>query len=375
MRVPILDPVKGNESIQKELEETALRVLRSGQFIMGDDVLQLEDRCAKFCGAKHAIAVSSGTDALLLALMAYDIGPGDEVICPAFTFFATAGSIARVGATPVFVDIQYDTFNIDPDCVEKAITENTKAIIPVHLFGQCADMSEINQIAKRHGLAVIEDACQAIGAFYYPSNRIRKSAGNLGDIGCFSFFPSKNVGGFGDGGLVTTNNDELAEKMRALRVHGGTRQYYHDMIGANFRMDALQAALLDVKLRNYDRGRKRKENAQLYIHGSLGSPLYVLPKVKENAVHVWNQYTIRVLDDKRDTAREYLGRHGIATGVYYPLPLHKQPCFQKFVGELSLPIAEQTCNECLSLPIASELTDLQIDYVVTRLKLFEKGDR
>lgn len=368
MKVPILDPVVGNAPYQKKIEEAALRVLRSGNFIMGKDTDLLEMRCKYLLNVQHTISVSSGTDALILALMANDIGLGDEVICPTFTFFATAGAIARVGATPVFVDIDYKTFNVTADEIAAAVTNKTKAIIPVHLFGQCAAMDIIKDIATQHDLVVIEDACQSIGAEWQ-----EKFAGSWGDAGCFSFFPTKNLGGFGDGGLVTTNNAKLYEKMKAMRVHGGTRQYYHDYIGGNFRMDTLQAAMLLQKFDVIEFKFRRRKHANMY-GAALRDNMYVLPYVEPDAHHVWNQFTIRVPDGKRDELRGYLTKNGIASGVYYPLPLHQQPCFN-YLPEQSLPIAEQTCKECLSLPIAAELSELQIDYVVSKLQLFEKGYR
>ena len=362
MRVPILDPVIGNAPYQKDIEEAALEVIRSGNFIMGKEISRLEAICGNFLNVYGAIAVSSGTDALILALMANNIGPGDEVICPTFTFFATAGAIARVGAIPVFVDIDYHTFNIDP------ITDKTKAVVPVHLFGQCANMEQITQIANQACLIVIEDGCQSIGAGWQD-----KFAGTWGDVGCFSFFPTKNLGGFGDGGLVTTSSPDLYEKMKAMRVHGGTRQYYHDYIGGNFRMDTLQAAMLVQKFDVDTFNEKRRKNAKMYIQ-ALSRSDYILPYVEEDAYHVWNQFTIRVPDDKRDELREYLTKNEIASGIYYPLPLHQQPCFSH-LPQKKLTVAEQTCKECLSLPIAAELSELQIDYVISKLQLFEKGYR
>jgi dTDP-4-amino-4,6-dideoxygalactose transaminase len=376
MRVPILDPVEGNAPYQKAVEEAALRVLRGGNFVMGKDISVLEATCERKLRVKHTLTVSSGTDALILALMANDIGPGDEVICPTFTFFATAGAIARVGATPVFVDVDYYTFNTTHDRIAAAITGKTKAIIPVHLFGQMVDMPALLKRLKNYKqkIVVIEDACQAIGSGWWDKdNSCFEQAGTWGNVGCFSFFPTKNVGGFGDGGLVTTNNTELYKKMKAMRVHGGTRQYYHDYVGGNFRMDTLQAAMLLPKFHPYFFANLRSLNAEMYLE-ALANHMYVLPFKSPNARHVWNQFTIRVPGNQRDELRDYLGKNGIASGVYYPLPLHQQPCFSH-LPKKTLPVAEEACKECLSLPIAAELSELQIDYVISKLQLFEKGYR
>lgn len=362
MKVPLLDPRLNNESCIEELEAAASSVLRSGQYILGQRVEDFESQISTYLNVDHAIGVSSGTDALLLSLMALDIGPGDEVICPSFTFFATAGSIVRVGATPVFVDIQPDCFTCDPSSIESAITSKTKAIIPVHLFGQSADMTRISAIAKKYSLFVIEDAAQAIGC---ELNGIK--VGRIGDIGCFSFFPSKNLGGFGDAGLVTTNDSNLASKLRTLRVHGGKDRYFHDAVGGNFRIDALQAALLSVKLPYLNNQELRRwENSCMY-ETLLKNSGFILPK-EVRGKHVYNQYTIKV-PKKRDELQKYLAKKGIASGIYYPLPLHKQKCFQHLVpGDIDLPVTDGIAKTCLSLPIASELTVEQLIYVSNTLQ-------
>lgn len=362
MNVPILDTVRSHCEIQDEIEEAALRVLRGGQYILGQEVADFESAIAEYLGVSHAVGVSSGTDALILAMMALGIGPGDEVICPSFTFFATAGAVSRLGATPVFVDILPSCFTLDPAKVQAVITENTKAIIPVHLFGQSAAMTQLNNIASENDLYVIEDACQAIGCALDDVK-----VGGLGTAGCFSFFPSKNLGGYGDAGLVTTNDDNLATEIRSLRVHGG-QGYYHAKVGGNFRIDALQSALLAVKLQklpNYEK--RRQENADSYRANLDGVDGIQLPEVVRGT-HVYNQFTIRVLDNKRDELRAYLQEQGVFSGIYYPLPLHQQECFADVVPEgTSLPITEQLCQECLSLPVAAEFHDGEIRYVAEKI--------
>jgi dTDP-4-amino-4,6-dideoxygalactose transaminase len=370
MKVPILDPARCNAQFMGELEEAAIRVLRSGKYILGEEVEAFEKACAEYLGCKYAIAVSSGTDALVLSLMTLGIGPGDEVICPSFTFFATAGAISRVGAKPVFVDILPECFTCDPEDIRRKITDKTKAIIPVHLFGQSADMEVIVDIANEHKLHIIEDAAQAIGCEY--GGYFRGSlVGNVG-LGCFSFFPSKNLGGFGDGGLVTTNDDAVAQELKIMRVHGGKEVYKHSRIGGNFRLDALQCSLLNVKLKYLpDMESMRECNAEFYQDNLRKLRDYiVVPKVVRG-YHVWNQFTIRVKNGRRDELKNYLQSKGVSTGVYYPLPLHKQVCFVDIVPEgLSLPETELASQEVLSLPIASELRTDEIMYVIDSIKEF-----
>jgi len=361
MKVPMLDPARMHESYQKELEDAALRVLRSGKYILGQEVELFEDACAKYIGAKHAIGVSSGTDALLVSLMALGIGPGDEVICPSFTFFATAGSIARAGATPIFADILPECFTLDPEDVERRITSKTKAIIPVHLFGQCADMTRLLHLAQRHNLYVVEDVAQAIGASLAKQN---VKAGAMGDLGCFSFFPSKNLGGFGDAGLVTTNSGKLAARVRSLRNHGQAEQYVHTAVGGNFRIDALQAALLSVKLKHLPEAEaQRVDHADMYSK-ALDSAYFWIPE-QIRGHHVYNQFTIRVPGGKRDMLKKHLENRDIGCAIYYPLPLHAQPCFDQ---SFELPVTDFAVKECLSLPIAAELTrkDIQITIAAIR---------
>jgi dTDP-4-amino-4,6-dideoxygalactose transaminase len=364
--VPLLDLKRQNHPLHAELMAACERVLRSGHFIQGPDVAALEADCARFLGARHAVAVSSGTDAILVALMALGVGPGDEVICPSFTFFATAGCIARTGATPVFADVQPGSFNLDPTDTARRITPRTKAIMPVHLFGQAADMDALLALARSHRLAVIEDAAQALGA-----RRHGHAAGTLGDCGTFSFFPSKNLGGFGDGGLVATNRDDLAERIRLLRTHGAKPKYYHLEIGGNFRLDALQCALLRAKLPHlpaYCAARRR--NAAFYTTRLAGTPGVILPVAEAANEHIWNQYTLRVAGaGRREALRQHLADRGIGHEIYYPLPLHRQACFAH-LPPVTLPVAEQLAADVLSIPIFPELTEAEKEEVAAGVTSF-----
>lgn len=348
--------------IREEVMAAVHRVLESQQFIMGPEVAALEAEIADFVGCKFTLGCASGSDALLLALMAYGIGPGDEVVTPPFTFVATAGSIARLGARPVFVDIAAATYNLDPEKLESALTPRTKAIMPVHLFGLSAEMSEILKIARRHALPVIEDAAQAIGAKYKD-----QQVGSLGAMGCFSFFPSKNLGGAGDGGMMVTNDPDLADRLKILRLHGSRTKYHYDVIGMNSRLDALQAAILRVKLAHLSRWTAaRQTNAAryraLFAEYELGRKVE-LPVVPRDCEHVYNQFVIRV--KKRDQLRAWLKDCGIPTEIYYPSPLHLQPAFA-FLGyrEGDFPCAESASREALALPIFPELTQQQQRAVV-----------
>jgi dTDP-4-amino-4,6-dideoxygalactose transaminase len=346
--IPLLDLKAQYASIRNEVREAVDRVMDSQQFILGPEVEALEREVAEYCNCRHAIGVSSGTDALLVVLMALDLRPGDEVITSSYSFFATAGAIARLGATPVFVDIDAATFNIDPADIESRITPRTRAILPVHLFGQMADMNAILEIAARNKLPVIEDAAQAIGA-----ERNGHRAGSVGDAGCLSFFPSKNLGGAGDGGMVTTNNEELAERVGMLRNHGFKTKYYNELLGGNFRLDALQAAVLRVKLRHLDHWTAgRQKNAAEYrqvLPPGVGLPAEVTGR------HVYNQFVIR--HPRRDALIEHLKAQQIGCEIYYPVPLHLQKCFASpghHDGEF--PVSEQAAKETLALPIYPELT-------------------
>lgn len=390
--VPLLDLKPQYASIKEEVQAAISRVCDSQYFIMGPEVTELESELATYCQTKFALGVSSGTDALILALMAINLKPGDEVITTPYTFFATAGSVARLGATAVFADIDPKTYNLDPHQIEAKITSKTRAIMPVHLYGQCADMDPIMEIARQHNLYVIEDAAQAIGSEYKG-----RRAGSIGHIGCFSFFPSKNLGAFGDGGATATNDPHLAEQMRILRVHGAEPKYYHKFVGGNFRLDALQAAVIRVKLKHLDSWTAgRQHNAarynQLFIEAGLadttsGSDLLTLPSESyqtgqyalrtEAAVnpfpghrHIYNQYVIRV-DHQRDELRSFLTGHKIGSEIYYPVSLHQQECFAEWgyqAGEY--PDSEAAATQTLAVPIYPELTDEQIQAVVATMAEF-----
>ena len=367
MKVALLDLQAQYATIREEIRTAMDRVCESQHFILGPEVTALEEEIASFCGARFAIGVSSGTDALLISLMAAGVGAGDEVITTPYTFFATAGAIARVGAIPVFVDIDPYTFNIDSPTVAAKVTTRTKAIIPVHLFGRCADLDPIIDIARSRNIAVIEDAAQAIGAW---DNRGRQ-AGAIGTMGSFSFFPSKNLGAFGDGGMVMTSDQHIAEKLRLLRIHGGKPKYYHRVIGGNFRLDALQAAVLRVKLRHLPTWTAmRRHNAEqyrtLFTDANL-SGVVQLPA--DTSGHIYNQFVVRF--SERDRVQTYLKEQGVETEIYYPLPLHLQECFKTLgyrPGEF--PHAEAAARETLALPIYPELGTLQQQYVVCTVKEF-----
>jgi len=366
--VPLLDVNRGNAPLRDEILTAITKVVDSGRFLFGPDVQQLEATVAKHCGSEHAIACASGSDALLLAMMALDIGPGDEVICPSFTFFATASAVWRVGAKPVFVDIDPQTLNIDADCIERAITPATKAIIPVHLFGQCADMDKILELARLHNLHVVEDVAQAIGATHRG-----RPAGSMGAIGCLSFYPTKNLGGFGDGGMLTTNDAQLAERLRLFAAHGMNPRYYHKVVGINSRLDTIQAAVLNVKMTQLESWTTRRiENAGRYnrlLRNDELPGVLSLPHDLGYGQHVWNQYTIRVPNGRRDQVKARLAETGVGSEIYYPVPLHQQECFRSLgYATGSLPETERAAKEVLSLPIFPELTAVEQETVVARLR-------
>ncbi len=354
--VPLFDAKIQIKALQLHLEEACRRVLLSGQAIGGPEVTALEKELADYCGASAGIACSSGSDAISLCLAALDIGPGDEVIMPPFTFFATAGAVVRAGATPVFVDIEADTYNMDPHQIENKITPRTKAIMPVHLYGQCCDMEPIWQVSERHNLPIIEDACQAIGSDYQG-----KRTGTLGSMACFSFYPTKNLGGYGDGGMVVTNDQDWANKMVALRNHGSHQRYYHEMMGWNSRLDALQAALLRVKLPHLDKwcdGRAAiaKRYDRLVDEHQLGH-LFKKPAVRSYGKHTFHQYVVRVLNGQREALRDHLKQDGIGTEVYYPLCLHQQKVFKNLGHKAGdFPNSEKAAKEVMALPIFPELS-------------------
>jgi dTDP-4-amino-4,6-dideoxygalactose transaminase len=376
MPVPLLDVNAQNHPLEAEFTAAFHRVFKSGHFIMGAEVAAFEEEIAKLVSAKHALGISSGTDAILLALMALGIGPGDEVLCPAFTFFATAGCVSRVGATPVFVDAQPSSFNIDVDDARAKITPRTRAIIPVHLFGHCADMDAVLKLAQENGLQIIEDAAQAIGATYRG-----RQAGTMGAFGCYSFFPSKNLGALGEGGLLVTGDDALADKAKALRNHGMEPKYFHSMVGGNFRLHALQAAFLRVKVPHYARYTEgRRGNANFYrdrlapLAGIAdGTPAQIiLPEADPLNGHIWNQFTLRVLNGRRDALKQHLSARGIGCEIYYPLSLDRQTCFAGLPesSRRGCATSHQLAAEVLSIPIYPELNEAQKQEVVSAIADF-----
>ncbi len=365
MQVPLLDLKAQYATIKEQVMPAISKVCESQALALGPAVADFEEKIATYCQSKYAVGVSSGTDALLVSLMALGIGEGDEVITTPFTFFSTAGCVVRVGAKPVFVDVEPDSYNINPSGIEEKVTEKTKAIIPVHLFGQAAQMKPINEIAQRHNLAVIEDAAQAIGA-----SQDGIKCGNFSHCGCFSFYPTKNLGAFGDGGLVTTNKETLAQKLKILRDHGQSPRYFYGMIGGNFRLDGIQAAVLSVKLGYLDSwNEKRRQNAAFYDEVFSDTPVQS-PKIDQNNVSIYHQYAVTVPD--RDRLQKFLAENQIGSAIFYPMPLHLQECFSELGYRLGdLPVAERLCDEVLSLPIYPELSREQIEYVAgTVLKFY-----
>ena len=370
MKVPILDLSVQHQQIAREIEAAVERVLNSQQFILGPEVRELERELATYCQCAEAVGCASGSDALLLALMACGVGPGDEVITTPFSFFATVGSIVRLGAKAVFVDIDESTFNIDASRIDGAMTKQTRAILPVHLFGQCAEMDCINELASHMKVDVVEDAAQAIGAEF----RARR-AGSLGTIGCFSFYPSKNLGGAGDGGMLTTNNSQIADTLRTLRAHGAKKKYYHDRVGINSRLDSLQAAILRVKFRYLDQwSQARRKNAQRYRElfrdaGLVSSGVVRLPLESGQALHVYNQFVIRARE--RDNLRTWLKERGVGTEIYYPVPLHMQACFKDLGYKAGdFPVSERAAAEALAIPVYPELDRNSQSYVVESISSF-----
>ena len=368
--VPLLDINRENRLVRDEIQQAMARVCDQGCFLHGDEVRKLEAALAARCGVPHAVSCASGADALLLALMAHEIGPGDEVILPSFTFFATAGAVWRLGARPIFVDIDPVTYNLSPALVEAAITSRTRAVIPVHLFGRCAEMQAIVEIAQRHQILVVEDAAQAIAAAHRD-----RAAGAWGDIGCFSFYPTKNLGGFGDGGMLTVGDETTAERLRLLAAHGMQPRYYHSHVGINSRLDTLQAAVLNVKEGQLDRlTDRRRANAARYrewLATAVDATQLVLPEEDADGFHVWNQFTIRVPGGRRDALRSFLQERRIGTEVYYPVPLHQQVCFADLgYGPGSLPHTENAAAEVLSLPVFPELSEAEQHAVVTGVTEF-----
>lgn len=369
MNVPLLDLVAQYAAIKDEVLPALLRVIEAQQFIMGPAIPQLEAEIAALSRAKHGVGCASGTDALLLPLKALNLKPGDEVITTPFTFFATAGTIHNAGGTPVFVDIEAGSFNIDPAAVERALTPRTRAIVPVDLFGQMANMERLLALAEPRGIKVIEDACQAIGARRKVAGQWR-AAGELGWVTAYSFFPSKNLGAWGDGGMMVTSDDATAERLRRLRLHGGAKQYHHDEVGTNSRLDTLQAAVLVAKLPHLAAwSAKRREHAAYYTKPLAGVNELRTPPVDPANEHIFHQYTLRA--ERRDALQAHLKAQGIGSAIYYPVPLHLQPCFAHLGYKPGqLPVAERASHEVLSLPVYPELTQAQLDHVVGAIRGF-----
>ena len=368
MNVPLLDLQTQYASLRDEMRQAIDRVFESQRFVLGEEVQKLEASIAAYCETKHAVACASGSDAVLLALMALDLGPGDEVITTPFTFFATGAAITRLGARPVFVDIDPSSYNIDVAQVATAITERTKAFLPVHLYGQCVEMDALLELSKQHGIPIIEDAAQAIGA----TDRGDR-AGSMGLMGSFSFYPTKNLGGAGDGGILTTSDDDVAERLRRLRNHGGRNEYQHEEVGINSRLDELQAAVLNVKMQYLDKwSDERARKAAVYDELLDDTPFELItPSVREEARHIYHQYVIRV-PQYRDALMEHLKQHGVGTKVYYPIPLHRQECFA-YLGyrEGEFPESERAARETFALPAYPELGETQQAYVVETIKSFK----
>ena len=383
MNIPLLDLKAQYETIKEQVLAATMEVYESQRFILGPKAEDLESKIAAYTQARYAVGVSSGTDALLISLMSAGIGPGDLVVTSPYTFFSTAGSIARLGAIPVFVDIDHLTYNIDPEKLEKKIStmnakerSRLKVIMPVHLFGQCADMDSIMAVAKSLGIAIIEDAAQAIGAEYRFSDGSLKRAGSMGDYGCFSFFPSKNLGSFGDGGMVTTNDDEAFQRLKIMRVHGSQPKYHHKVVGGCFRLDDLQAAILLVKFNYLDEWTgKRRENARLYreLFAKKGIEQIELPFESEGR-HIYNQFVIKI-SQKRDELKTYLTNQGIGCEIYYPVPLHIQECF-RYLGYRpeDCPVSIEAAARTIALPVYPELRYEQIEYVVENIGSFCKDN-
>ena len=364
-KIQMVDLQTQYQHIKAEIDKGIKEVIASAAFIKGPKVAEFQGHLEQYTGAKHVIPVGNGTDALQIALMALGLKPGDEVITPTFTFIATAEVVALLGLTPVVVDVEWDTMNMSVEAVRKAITPKTKAIVPVHLFGQCADMEAIMAIAREHNLFVVEDACQAIGAKYTFRDGTTKQAGTIGDIGCTSFFPSKNLGCYGDGGAIFTNDDELAEKMKAVANHGCFVRYHHDFVGVNSRLDSIQAAILDAKLPHLNDYIANRQRAAAYYDKAFANNVHILtPGCQEASTHVYHQYTLRLIDVNRDAVREELAARGIPAMIYYPIPLHLQKAYQDpryLPGDF--PVAEKLAACVLSLPMHTELDEEQLEYI------------
>lgn len=373
MSVPLLDLQRQYQTIKADIDREVMRVVASQRFILGPDVERLEAQLAEYTGSAHAIACASGTDAILLALKALPLAPGDEVIAPAFTFFATAGAIWNAGFKPVFVDIEPETFNVTAATIRSALTARTKAIVVVHLYGQMAPMAEIMELARERGLYVIEDAAQSLGARQRLDGQERQS-GSIAHVGAYSFFPSKNLGAFGDGGLMVTHDDDIAERLRKLRVHGGRQMYHHEMVGTNSRLDALQAAVLSAKLPHLDGwAAARAANAAEYDRAFAGHLALRTPVTTAGNHHVYNQYTLKA--ERRDALKRHLDAAGIGNAIYYPVPLHLQECFASLgYGRGDLPVSEALAQQALSIPVFPELTGAEKQEVIDTILGFYDQD-
>jgi dTDP-4-amino-4,6-dideoxygalactose transaminase len=368
-KIQMVDLQTQYQNIKEDIDLGIQAVIDSASFIKGASVSSFQTNLEHYTGAKHVIPVGNGTDALQIALMALGLQPGDEVITPTFTFIATAEVVALLGLTPIVVDVDWDTMNISVEAVKKAITPKTKAIVPVHLFGQCADMEELMAIAKAHNLYIVEDACQAIGSVYRFADGTEKQAGTMGEIGCTSFFPSKNLGCYGDGGAIFTNNDDLAAKMRAIANHGMVVRYYHDIVGVNSRLDSIQAAVLDVKLKHLNEYiAARQKAATYYDNAFVNHPKILVPTRSEKSSHVFHQYTLRLLDVDRDALRAALAEAGVPAMIYYPVPLHMQKAYQDARYQTGdFPVAERLADCVLSLPMHTELDEEQLEYITMQV--------
>lgn len=368
-KIQMVDLQTQYQNIKEDIDLGIQAVIDSASFIKGAAVSSFQTNLEHYTGAKHVIPVGNGTDALQIALMALGLQPGDEVITPTFTFIATAEVVALLGLTPIVVDVDWDTMNISVEAVKKAITPKTKAIVPVHLFGQCADMEELMAIAKAHNLYIVEDACQAIGSVYRFADGTEKQAGTMGEIGCTSFFPSKNLGCYGDGGAIFTNNDDLAAKMRAIANHGMVVRYYHDIVGVNSRLDSIQAAVLDVKLKHLNEYiAARQKAATYYDNAFVNHPKILVPTRSEKSSHVFHQYTLRLLDVDRDALRAALAEAGVPAMIYYPMPLHMQKAYQDARYQTGdFPVAERLADCVLSLPMHTELDEEQLEYITMQV--------
>ncbi len=372
MKLQMVDLLGQYKKIKKEIDQAVIEVIESSAYINGPKVKEFQKHLEEYLGVKHAIPVANGTDALQVALMGLGLRRGDEVIVPAFTYVATAEVIALLGLTPIMVDVDPDTFNLTGEIFEKAITERTKAVVPVHLFGQTADMENIVKIAKKHNIAVIEDNAQAIGSVYTFSDGTQKQAGTIGDIGTTSFFPAKNLGAFGDAGAIFTNNDNLANEMRMIANHGQSKRYYHDKIGVNSRLDSIQAAILDIKLRYLDDyANARRKAADYYDNAFKEIEDIQTPVRSKDSTHVFHQYTLRIKNGKRNELNDYLNSKGIPNNIYYPVPLYEQEAFSHLAGAVDfLPVTDMLCKEVISLPIHTEMTEQIQDIIIDGVKSF-----